>query len=691
LSILIPAIRIATPPGGTLKTYTVREEYLFDFAGRLKFTRHKINANSWVITAAPLYDEMGRINDKRLQVSNYDGMSTITPALIANFTYLQSIDYTYNIRGWLTAMNAPTSCSVQSGDQLADLFSMSLDYESTANGASPQYNGNIASMQWRTNLSTCLPQQQYRFTYDFANRLLTANHYTHNGSTWTNTNNYSESGIIYDQNGNIKNYTRRGLVTAPSNYGVIDQLTYTYGDVLRPDRLTNMVDAGSANKGFMYTPAAAAYQYDANGNMTQDNHKGFAFGYNFLNLPQTMTKGANVITMTYTADGEKLTKAITGGATKNYVGGIEYSGSNLEAIYFSEGRCTPNGATAFYYDYTIKDHLGNARLNFRANGAAVTFLEDMHYYPFGMQIEGLGTQNPVNKYQFNGIERQDNFSINIDLAFFRGYDPAIGRWWQVDPRPSADMSVYTGMGNNPLRYADQLGDTLRGVSSVSAQREESIIRGSFGSSPAAEATASLFSVGADGKTFKAISRRSFNKATKGLSRHAKALAIGYYKAVNSESTHVVEVLKRSEPLSDYGKKHFQNYQKGSNVDDDNSGGVTFSGSASYQKGINNDVTGNSTYSVFVLDSNNPLSDGHISPPGELSAHEILGHGIAMSMGFIEHSLEAIQATNIYNRSVNMPTPYQRKDHGASKINGNPNGVPFYLNPNNFDIEETWKY
>ena len=112
--------------------------------------------------------------------------------------------------------------------------------------------------------------------------------------------------------------------------------------------------------------------------------------FNYLNLPQSFTKGANVITMTYTADGEKLSKAVTGGgATKNYIAGIEYSGANLEAIYFSEGRHTPNGATASYYDYTIKDHLGNARLNFRANGASVTFLEDMHYYSFGMLMDGM--------------------------------------------------------------------------------------------------------------------------------------------------------------------------------------------------------------------------------------------------------------------------------------------------------------
>ena len=87
-----------------------------------------------------------------------------------------------------------------------------------------------------------------------------------------------------------------------------------------------------------------------------------------------MTKGANVITMTYTADGEKLTKAVTsGGAIKNYVGGTESSGASLEAIYHAEGR--PLHAPLFFYEYTVKDHLGNARVNLRANGAAIANLE----------------------------------------------------------------------------------------------------------------------------------------------------------------------------------------------------------------------------------------------------------------------------------------------------------------------------
>ncbi len=146
--------------------------------------------------------------------------------LSSTFNYLQSLDYAYNILGWLTRVNDPTAgtYAVQSGDQLADLFSMGLDYESTANGAAAQYNGNIAAMQWRTYIgTTCGSRQLYRFTYDGANRLKTADQYFWDGSTWDSINNYSESGINYDLNGNITNYTRRGCrkTGLATNFGIL--------------------------------------------------------------------------------------------------------------------------------------------------------------------------------------------------------------------------------------------------------------------------------------------------------------------------------------------------------------------------------------------------------------------------------------------------------------------------------------
>jgi RHS repeat-associated protein len=69
--------------------------------------------------------------------------------------------------------------------------------------------------------------------------------------------------------------------------------------------------------------------------------------------------------------------------------------------------------------------------------------------------------SPENKYLFNGIELEDASDMNVYMAVFRTYDPAIGRWWQVDPRYDVQVSPYAGFGNNPIRLADPLGDTTR--------------------------------------------------------------------------------------------------------------------------------------------------------------------------------------------------------------------------------------
>ena len=73
----------------------------------------------------------------------------------------------------------------------------------------------------------------------------------------------------------------------------------------------------------------------------------------------------------------------------------------LLARAFYPSGFTPNGPTLFFYEYTVKDHLGNARVNFQANGALITNIEDHHYYPFGMKMEGIGSAAVANKYTYN--------------------------------------------------------------------------------------------------------------------------------------------------------------------------------------------------------------------------------------------------------------------------------------------------
>ena len=662
---------------GSAKNYTLREEYQYDHAGRLLYVLHQVNTQKKEIIAANVYDELDRLAQKQLHSYNYDGINMPgTP------TYLQSLDYSYNIRGWLTSVNNPGSCSVQSGDWVADVFAMQLEYDGTTLGGTAQFNGNINAMQWRTNVNgVCGAQQLYRFSYDAADRLTAAAHREWSGSTWTDPNKFNESNITYDLNGNLKTYTRQGLITTPSTYGTMDQLTYFYEDAARPDRLTRITDAGNSLKGFRYNATAPAphYIYDTKGNLTQDKHKGLWMLYNHMNLPNSIyDAGDNYLTLTYTANGEKLSKTAPG-VNKNYAGGIEYSGSNLEAIYFSEGRLTPNG-TAFYYDYTIKDHLGSARVNFRANGGGVTGLEQLHYYPFGLLMDGSSSGN---KYTFNSHELNEELGVNLNFTKFRTYDPAIGRWWQIDPKPAVSNSSYSFVNNNPIGQNDILGDTLRAVNPVSAKRSLALIQSSFGVVNSTKVS-SLFKLGKDGVTYNSISKKDLRNATRGLDRNQKALAKGYSKAINSTNVNTVEVVRRKDKLSDTSMKNLRDGDDakkdgtGAGIDDTHGGGLTINTSYDGKEG---------SHVIVVMDAIRKLegqySDGVSRPSsaGEILAHELLGHALGQT------SEAAVQAGNLFLGAT--LAPYHRENHNEPPSKGfNPQAIPNYLddNPNLLEDE-----
>jgi RHS repeat-associated protein len=95
-------------------------------------------------------------------------------------------------------------------------------------------------------------------------------------------------------------------------------------------------------------------------------------------------------------------------------------------------------------------------------------LEETHYYPFGLTMSGISTVAPLKlegKRKFNGIEFNhkefsDGSGLDLYTAKFRGLDPQIGRWWQIDPEADnlESLSPYEGMGDNPINNADPLGD-----------------------------------------------------------------------------------------------------------------------------------------------------------------------------------------------------------------------------------------
>jgi RHS repeat-associated protein len=253
-------------------------------------------------------------------------------------------------------------------------------------------------------------------------------------------------------------------------------------------RIADNAPAEFAPKGFK--PSAGAqnndYTYDNVGNQTSDPHKGISsIAYNYLNLPSVITwANGNKIEIQYDAAGMKLSKKVSVGSTEqytqHYLGGIEYTGTGstrkLEAIYFADGRVyntnvtTASSTVALRYEYAIRDHLGNTRIMFADldNLGTISMnevLQENHYYPFGMNMEGVWMNDggsKDNKYTYNGKEINEDFGLNWSDYGARWYDAAVGRWGQVDPLASnyTDYSPYNFVANNPLLYIDPNGKEI---------------------------------------------------------------------------------------------------------------------------------------------------------------------------------------------------------------------------------------
>ncbi len=72
----------------------IEQRFTYDHAGRPLRTYHRVGQSAEIILVDRKYNELGQLIDKKVHSSNL-----ITPK------YLQSIDYAYNIRGWLTHIN----------------------------------------------------------------------------------------------------------------------------------------------------------------------------------------------------------------------------------------------------------------------------------------------------------------------------------------------------------------------------------------------------------------------------------------------------------------------------------------------------------------------------------------------------------------------------------------------------------
>nr|WP_315247349.1 DUF6443 domain-containing protein [uncultured Flavobacterium sp.] len=460
--------------------YTYTDSKLDSFSGQLQYSisRHKRSSTDTEIVTKDVftYSAQDRLLTQTHQIIK--GTYTGPIELIASNTYdqlgqliskktgnnSQNINYTYNIRGWLTDINDIASLS-KAGDP-KDLFAFKITYNTPTlniSGVDGLYNGNIAETQWATNSDNGI-LRAYGYRYDNLNRLREGIY--KKGAVM---NNYNES-MSYDKNGNIINLTRNGSIDDNSQTP-IDNLTYFYKDSNNSNQLTKVTDAITNNSNFSNefkdsaSNAADDYDYDLNGNMIRDNNKNITgIVYNHLNLPTKITFATtgNIVYL-YNAAGQKVQKVVTQGATvttTDYLGGYQYENSALKFFPTAEGYVEPE-ASSYKYIFQYKDHLGNVRLSY---DKTLAIKEESNYYAFGLKQEGYNTVKTgvENKYKYNGKELQDELGLNMYDYGARNYDSAIGRWMNIDPLATkyVNLSPYVYVANNVINAFDPDGKKI---------------------------------------------------------------------------------------------------------------------------------------------------------------------------------------------------------------------------------------
>ncbi|WP_264536422.1 DUF6443 domain-containing protein [Flavobacterium sp. N1736] len=428
-------------------TTTIVDAFTYDGAGRLTKQTQAINGTTTPeIIVANTYDELGQLTSKKVGGKTAQG--------------LQTVDFKYNIRGWLKNINDVSAIG-------NDLFAFQINYNEIADINKKLFNGNISQTFWKTaNQDTGL--KNYTYTYDKLNRLTNA---------VDNLNKFNES-LNYDKNGNITNLVRLGeivggvpLITNPSDFGTMDNLVYTYDG---GNKLQIVSDSANDTYGFKDdfigtgADTTTDYTYDGNGNMKTDTNKGITnITYNYLNLPTQVTIAGQNINYEYDATGVKQQKTANGIVT-DYAGGFIYEGNQLKFFSQPEGYVAYNSGT-FDYIYQYKDHLGNVRLSYDKN---LAIQEENNYYPFGLKQKGYNNVNSITtgnstaqRYKFQSEELQDELGLNTYAYGWRDYDPAIGRFNKIDRYTEnyADVSPYSYITNNPVFFREIKGDSIRAV------------------------------------------------------------------------------------------------------------------------------------------------------------------------------------------------------------------------------------
>jgi RHS repeat-associated protein len=467
--------RTAHKRDGNMSGVEYREDFSYTPQDRLLEHTHTIGSEpTELIAQHSMYDALGTLIEKRVGGHSNEGG-------------YQAVDYAYNIRGWLTGINNVDDL----GD---DLFAFKINYDIVDDNlydqVHPLFNGNISETYWRSSSDNI--KRKYGYKYDALNRMREAI-YQKPGTSNPVPGSYDEK-VWYDMNGNITALYRTGFFD-DDDYLLIDDLAYAY--TANSNQLDKVTDLTNAHIGFNddsngTNDTGSDYRYDDNGNMAMDQNKHITdIIYNHLNLPVEIQMTNNrKIQYLYNAEGVKVKKSIidvpglySASAQIEYLDGFQYKDSLLVFFPHAEGyvNVISQNESSRYYNYVFNylDHLGNIRMSYAHDpkGGELEILEENHYYPFGLkhsnynvtkrefekydeeELEIFEMDKNLYKYKYNGKEWQDELGLGWYDYHARNYDPAIGRWLNIDPlsEKGRRWSPYAYCFDNPVYFIDPDG------------------------------------------------------------------------------------------------------------------------------------------------------------------------------------------------------------------------------------------
>ena len=410
----------------TTGSVSVLDEYAYDPQGRLLDMYQTIDGGMRTLLASHKYNELGDLVEKNLHSTNNGA------------TFLQSVDYRYNVRGALTHINNSTLTNDGvNNDDTNDLFGMEIMYTSppatiNANAIAPRYSGDITAIKWKTSTLQDLPVERiYGFNYDKLDQLKQAR-YGAGGGAWSSEGGYYDVEVpIYDKNGNIKALDRYALHGGTRE--LIDDLNYTY---VNGNQLDKVEDVNGNAEGFHNRVSGVSdYEYYPDGSLKWDLNKDISLiTYNDIHLPQKVDfYNGRSLEFTYDASGILLKKVLKEGSTPikttDYLAGVQYEDGAIAFLFTPEGRAIKTGP-GYDYEYFLTDHLGNTRVAFG-------YMTQTDVYRATMETERAAQEDD----QFNDILR--NGIVNHTPADFE----------VTNPNESAQLHGLAAV-NGPSKYLE---------------------------------------------------------------------------------------------------------------------------------------------------------------------------------------------------------------------------------------------